>query len=74
MMATIFGLIFFLSSVLFFFLLVLEQAESKTSKVAIIITVAFGLSLLIYWYGEQKIDSVTRYVQDYLVYENLYCE
>lgn len=73
-MATIFGLIFFLSFVLLVLVAVIDKAEGTTSKVAIIITVAFGLSLLIYWYGEKKVDSVTQSIQDYLVYENLYCE
>jgi nucleoside permease NupC len=73
-MVSIFGLIFFLSTVLLVVSLAIEQAETKTSKVAVILTVAFGLSLIIYWYGEQKVGSVTQEIQDYLVYENLYCE
>ncbi|GAB1542796.1 hypothetical protein NUACC21_54700 [Scytonema sp. NUACC21] len=73
-MATIFGLIFFLSFVLLVLVALIDKASGTTSKVAIIITVAFGLSLLIYWYGEKKVDSVTQSIQDYLVYENLYCE
>ncbi|WP_017317360.1 hypothetical protein [Mastigocladopsis repens] len=73
-MASIFGLIFFLSTVLLVVSSAIEQAESRTSKVAVILTVAFGLSLIIYWYGEQKLGSVTQEIQDYLVYENLYCE
>jgi hypothetical protein len=73
-MATILSLIFFLSFVLLALAAVIEKAESITSKTALIITVAFGLSLLIYWYGEKKVDSVTQSIQDYFAYENLYCE
>ncbi|ARV58695.1 hypothetical protein BZZ01_08625 [Nostocales cyanobacterium HT-58-2] len=73
-MVSIFGLIFFLSTVLLAVSSAIEQAESRTSKVAVIITVAFGLSLIIYWYGEQKVGNVTQEIQDYLVYEHLYCE
>ncbi len=73
-MATIFGLILFLSTVLLVVSSAIEQAESKTSKVAVILTVAFGLSLIIYWYGEQKVGSVRQEIHDELVYENLSCE
>ncbi|NJR75471.1 MAG: hypothetical protein HC773_21245 [Scytonema sp. CRU_2_7] len=64
-MATIFGLILFLSTVLLLVSSAIEQADSRTSKIAVILTVAFGLSLIVYWYGEQKVGNVTQQIQDY---------